>query len=470
MPTSRSCATISSVVSSTRKPGIDSSLSSVPPVCPSPRPLIFPNGTPQAATIGPTAIDVLSPTPPVECLSTTFRPSAAPRSSVSPERIIASVSANVSAAGQALEVDGHAPRGHLVVGHLVARVREDELGELVGGELLAVALPLDQVGRAHHAALLPDLAPARGTSGRRSGDARHDRCTAASRRAAPSARARRSTRCLWAIDEPTYPRTPSASNSIGLTTSLRLTRRSGAGAAPLRPPRRSARASVVLSRPTSAHSSSRCRSLFVAATSLPAGRSTRASSRDREVDVGRVVQHPVRDDAVEAVRRKGSAQTSATSASTPRSAPARPSAARCRRRRRSRVSSSRIRSANAPHPHPTSRTRAGPHLRDRLERHLTRVGASQRPGRRPRAPRAQPRSRTRRERRRGRRGSRLDDRRPGAPLPGCFAPSHAHTVAPTSPNSPFSWIRPAALRPAAYASSSACSREWSVDGVVGSHP
>ena len=97
MPTSRSCATISSVVSSTRKPGIDSSLSSVPPVWPSPRPLILPSGTPQAATMGPTAIDVLSPTPPVECLSTTVRPSAACRSRVSPERIIASVSANVSA-------------------------------------------------------------------------------------------------------------------------------------------------------------------------------------------------------------------------------------------------------------------------------------------------------------------------------------------------------------------------------------
>ena len=27
---------------------------------------------------------------------------------------------------------------------------------------------------------------------------------------------------------------------------------------------------------------------------------------------------------------------------------------------------------------------------------------------------------------------------PGAPLPGCFAPSQADTVAPTSPNSPFS--------------------------------
>ncbi len=69
----------------------------MPPVCPSPRPLIFPSGTPHAATIGPTEIDVLSPTPPVECLSTTLRPSAAPTSSVSPERIIASVSAKVSA-------------------------------------------------------------------------------------------------------------------------------------------------------------------------------------------------------------------------------------------------------------------------------------------------------------------------------------------------------------------------------------
>ena len=66
-------------------------------MCPSPRPLIFPNGTPHAATIGPTARVVLSPTPPVECLSTTRRPSAAPSSIFSPLRTIASVSANVSA-------------------------------------------------------------------------------------------------------------------------------------------------------------------------------------------------------------------------------------------------------------------------------------------------------------------------------------------------------------------------------------
>ncbi len=93
----------SSWASSTRKPGIDSSLSSVPPVCPSPRPLIFANGTPHAATTGPITSDALSPTPPVECLSTTLRPSGE-RSIVSPLRTIASVSACVSA--------GVIPRNH----------------------------------------------------------------------------------------------------------------------------------------------------------------------------------------------------------------------------------------------------------------------------------------------------------------------------------------------------------------------
>ena len=54
-----------------RKPGIDSSLSSVPPVWPSPRPDIIGTATPQLATIGASSRDTLSPTPPVECLSAT---------------------------------------------------------------------------------------------------------------------------------------------------------------------------------------------------------------------------------------------------------------------------------------------------------------------------------------------------------------------------------------------------------------
>ena len=108
----------SSIESSTPKPGIDSSLSSVPPVWPRPRPLIFPTGTPHAATIGPTAIVVLSPTPPVECLSTTFRPSASPRSSVA-AAADHRVGERVRLGGRhALEVHGHAERGQLVVGDL----------------------------------------------------------------------------------------------------------------------------------------------------------------------------------------------------------------------------------------------------------------------------------------------------------------------------------------------------------------
>ena len=53
-----------------RKPGIDSSLSSVPPVWPRARPDIIGTTTPQAAASGARISDVLSPTPPVLCLST----------------------------------------------------------------------------------------------------------------------------------------------------------------------------------------------------------------------------------------------------------------------------------------------------------------------------------------------------------------------------------------------------------------
>ena len=60
----------SSSDSAVRKPGIDSSLSSVPPVCPSPRPDIIGTYAPHAAASGASTIDSLSPTPPVLCLST----------------------------------------------------------------------------------------------------------------------------------------------------------------------------------------------------------------------------------------------------------------------------------------------------------------------------------------------------------------------------------------------------------------
>ena len=71
-------------------PGIDSILSTVPPVKPSPLPDIFATGIPSEATIGNNIIDTLSPTPPVLCLSTTFSPNS-DKSSTSPEFAILNV-------------------------------------------------------------------------------------------------------------------------------------------------------------------------------------------------------------------------------------------------------------------------------------------------------------------------------------------------------------------------------------------
>jgi len=94
-PSSPSFCRNSSRVRFTRKPGIDSILSRVPPLNPNPRPDIFPTGSPQAATSGSTTNVVLSPTPPVECLSTA-KGTTPERSSISPDRAIAIVRSVVS--------------------------------------------------------------------------------------------------------------------------------------------------------------------------------------------------------------------------------------------------------------------------------------------------------------------------------------------------------------------------------------
>ncbi len=75
---------------------MDSNLSSVPPVWPNPLPLILATGTPIEATNGPKIKEVLSPTPPVECLSTLI-PSMADKSTTSPLPTIACVRAKRSA-------------------------------------------------------------------------------------------------------------------------------------------------------------------------------------------------------------------------------------------------------------------------------------------------------------------------------------------------------------------------------------
>ena len=90
-----SCRRASTNERSVRKPGMDSSLSRVPPVCPSPRPDIMGTASPAAAINGARTIDTLSPTPPIECLSTAGR-SSPDVSSRDPLSSIASVSATVS--------------------------------------------------------------------------------------------------------------------------------------------------------------------------------------------------------------------------------------------------------------------------------------------------------------------------------------------------------------------------------------
>ena len=138
----------SSTVRFVRKPGIDSSLSSVPPVWPSARPDIIGTTTPAAAASGATMKLVLSPTPPVECLST-FTPGIADRSTVSPERSMHSVKAADFAVGHPREEHGHQERRHLVIRNVAAGVAFHQKLDLFGSELFAVALALDQVNCTH---------------------------------------------------------------------------------------------------------------------------------------------------------------------------------------------------------------------------------------------------------------------------------------------------------------------------------
>jgi len=95
-PMRSTCRRISSSGISTRKPGMASSLSRVPPVWPRPRPLIFTNAAPAAAISGTSTMLVLSPTPPVLCLSTVGRPIPS-HSSSRPLATMARVMASVSA-------------------------------------------------------------------------------------------------------------------------------------------------------------------------------------------------------------------------------------------------------------------------------------------------------------------------------------------------------------------------------------
>ena len=86
---------ISEFESEARQPGIDSNLSKVPPVWPNPLPDSCGTAAPHDATNGTSGKVILSPTPPVECLSTVGR-SNIDQSIRSPLRIIASVQRLIS--------------------------------------------------------------------------------------------------------------------------------------------------------------------------------------------------------------------------------------------------------------------------------------------------------------------------------------------------------------------------------------
>jgi len=93
-PTRSVISWISRTDRSVRNPGIDSSLSSVPPVGPRPRPEIIGTRKPQQASSGAKISETVSPLPPVECLSTTGFPVG--HDSLVPLRNMASVKAAVS--------------------------------------------------------------------------------------------------------------------------------------------------------------------------------------------------------------------------------------------------------------------------------------------------------------------------------------------------------------------------------------
>ena len=110
---------------------MDSSLSSVPPVWPRPRPDSCGTATPQAATSGASGSVILSPTPPVECLS---RRRAGQRREVHPLAGARSSRRSTGdlAAVHAAEQDRHRERRHLLVGDRAAGVGVDDPVDLAG--------------------------------------------------------------------------------------------------------------------------------------------------------------------------------------------------------------------------------------------------------------------------------------------------------------------------------------------------
>ena len=129
-------------------PGIDSILSSVPPVWPSPRPESWGTAAPQAATSGHSGRLILSPTPPVECLSTvgpTDRGEVEPFATGDHRRCPRVELAVV----ETPEHDRHEQGRRLLLGHLAVGVRGQEPADLLVGQGPAIPLGPDDGDRVH---------------------------------------------------------------------------------------------------------------------------------------------------------------------------------------------------------------------------------------------------------------------------------------------------------------------------------
>ena len=121
-----------------------SSLSSVPPVWPSPRPEIIGTKPPQAAIAGARIRLTLSPTPPVECLSR-MGPGRLSgfQSSTVPERVIGERQCHPLVQVHAAEEHGHAEGRDLALRHGARRDALDEALDLRVVETAAVAFDAD---------------------------------------------------------------------------------------------------------------------------------------------------------------------------------------------------------------------------------------------------------------------------------------------------------------------------------------
>ena len=195
--------------------------------------------------------------------------------------------------GHAAEVDGHAERGELVVGDLAARVAEDQLGDL----LRRRAPPRSASARS---------ARRDGSSRLRRDEDRDARGGVAQRHDRSGAVARVGSSSLERRDEPAHVRSVGERDRAVGVAALDAARSGGASSSS--PFSRAKTSPARASPPTSSPELQQVVApALVTATSRPPGRRTRASSRKPAVEVGHVVEHPLRRRRSRTCRRRTAA-------------------------------------------------------------------------------------------------------------------------------------------------------------------